>query len=220
MRALDSEGEEYFTASLRWLVSLALCLCIVISFGWPFLSSLVLVVMWCFVAWMIMGFFLFRQVWKQVRLAPFFWTTSWEIIPRKKSTLSLQDFLDDPSLDVYSDMLLASQGTWGDNPPKCMVSKHLFPLRTEMKLPWSFHQWLVGEVAYCRFHPDFVTGYYWILLANIRHRGNQPLVETVVPMVVKYIEVCCGWNIGPGKWWSKLGRSRVLYQGTPLEMTS
>lgn len=42
MRSLDSEGEEYFTASLRWLVSLALCLCVVISFGWPFLSSLVL----------------------------------------------------------------------------------------------------------------------------------------------------------------------------------
>ena len=71
MRSLDSEGEEYFTASLRWLVSLALCLCVVISFGWPFLSSLVAWVLgylWCFVAWMSMFFFLFRQLWKHVGL--------------------------------------------------------------------------------------------------------------------------------------------------------
>lgn len=161
---------------------------------------------------MILGFFLFRQVWKPVRLViPFLENKLREIIPRKKSTLSLQDFLDDPRCIFWY-----AYGFLG----------HL--RRESTQNVWFrsifFHsgqRWrLVGEVAYCRFHPDFVTGYYWILLANIRHRRSQPLVETVVPMVVKYIEVYCGWNIGPGKWWSKLGRSRVLYQGTPLEMTS
>ncbi len=169
---IGSEGEEYFIAPLRWLVSLALCICIVISFGWPFLSSLVrwymgicgvllLGLFWSFSLW-------FRQVWKQVRLVPPF-LAKLKDHPKKEVYTITARFLD-----VYSDMLVASYGTWGDHPAKMdgvpsfvhfqkvkNIRSMFFhsPYTTEMKLrEISFKDWLV-KLVYCRVQ---LTGYYWL----------------------------------------------------------